>query len=62
LHRVVNVGGKFLEKVLISRINFHVYSHEFINKNQFGFTPQRNTIDAAMAVKNIVVECLAAEL
>jgi hypothetical protein len=49
---LVNIGGKVLEKVLINRINYHVYSHEFMNKNQFGFTPQRSTIDAAMAVKN----------
>jgi hypothetical protein len=57
---LVNTGGKVLEKVLINRINHHVYSHEYMNNNQYGFTPQRSTIDAAMAVKNFVVEGLVA--
>jgi hypothetical protein len=57
---LINIGGKVLEKVLINKINYHVYSHELMNNNQFGFTPQRSTIDAAMAVKNFVVESLAA--
>jgi hypothetical protein len=31
-----------------------------MNKNQYGFTPQRSTTDAAMAVKEFVEESLAA--
>ena len=31
-----------------------------MNTNQYGFTPQRNTIDAAMAVKEFVQEGLVA--
>jgi len=31
-----------------------------MNKNQYGFTPQRSTTDAAMAVKGFVEEGLAA--
>jgi hypothetical protein len=31
-----------------------------MNNNQYGFTPQRSTIDAAMAVKNFVEKGLAA--
>ena len=30
-----------------------------MNNNQFGFTPQRSTINAAMALKNFVIEGLA---
>ena len=31
-----------------------------MNNNQYGFTPQRSTIDAAMAVKEYVEEAMAA--
>jgi hypothetical protein len=31
-----------------------------MNNNQYGFTPQRGTIDAAMAVKDFVEKGLAA--
>jgi len=34
-------GGKVLEKVLINRINHHVFSHNYMHSNQFGFTPKR---------------------
>jgi hypothetical protein len=45
------MGGKILDKLLINRINYHLYRNDLLSKNQYGFTPQRNTIDAAMAVK-----------
>jgi hypothetical protein len=48
---LLNVGGKVLEKLLINRINHHVFT-----KNQFGFTPQKSTTDAAMALKDFVQE------
>ena len=51
---LVNVGGNVLEKVMINRIKHHVYTNDYINKNQYGFTPQLSTIDAAMAVKDSV--------
>jgi hypothetical protein len=57
---LVNTRGKVLEKALINRINHHRYSHKLLSNNQFGFTPQRSTIDAAMTVKNFVTEGLAA--
>jgi len=47
-----------LEKVLINTIMFS--PHDFMNRNQYGFTPQRSTLDAAMAVKDFVVESLVA--
>jgi len=31
-----------------------------MNKNQFGFTPQRSTTGAAIAVKGFIEECLSA--
>jgi len=49
-----------LEKVLINRINHHDTSHAFLNSNQYGFTPQKSTVDAAMEVKKFVMEGLAA--
>jgi len=51
---VLNVGGKVLEKVKINRINHRVYTNDYINKNQYGFTPQLTTIDAVIAVKEFV--------
>jgi hypothetical protein len=56
---LLNIGGKVLEKALINRINHHVFSHDLTNNNQYGFTPQRSTIDAAMAVKDFVEKGLA---
>jgi len=47
-----------LEKLLINRINHHVFAHDIMNKNQSGFTPQRSTTDAAMAVKEFVQQGL----
>jgi hypothetical protein len=49
-----------LQELLINRINHHVFAHDIMNKNQYGFTPQRSTTDAAMAVKGFVEEGLAA--
>ena len=49
-----------LEKMLINRISHHVFAHYIMNKNQYGFTHQRSTTDAAMAVKEFVEEDLAA--
>jgi len=49
-----------LENVLENKINNHVFSKEFMNKNQYGFTPQICTKGAAMEIKEIVKEGLAA--
>jgi hypothetical protein len=53
-----NVGGKVLEKLLIDRINHHIFSHSLANGNQYGFLPQKSTVDAAMAAKGFVRENL----
>jgi len=55
---LVNIEGKVLEKQLINRTMHFLYNNELLNQNQFGFTPQKNTTDAAMAVKNFIEEAL----
>jgi hypothetical protein len=57
---LLNLGGKVLGKVLINRINYHVFSHAFMNIHQYGFTLQKGTIEAAMEVKEFVKKGLAA--
>jgi hypothetical protein len=37
---LLNIEGKIMEKLLISRINYWAHSTNFINSNQYGFTPQ----------------------
>jgi hypothetical protein len=32
----------------------HIYRTDFLNDNQFGFTPQKSTTDVAMAVKQFI--------
>jgi hypothetical protein len=44
-----NTEGKILE-LLIKRIQHHLYKRDALNGNQFGFTPQKNMVDAAMEV------------
>jgi hypothetical protein len=38
---LIDSGGKVLEKLLINRINHHVYSREYMSDNQFGFRLQK---------------------
>jgi hypothetical protein len=47
-----------MEKILMTRINYWDYSTNFLNNNQYEFTPHRSTMDSSMAVKNIVDEDL----
>ena len=56
---LLNTGGKMLEKLLINRINHHVYSRGHMNENQFGFRLQESTIDAALVVKEFLQDSLA---
>jgi hypothetical protein len=55
---LLNVGGKLLERLMIDRILFHIYSNDLLSDNQYGFTPQIGTIDATMEVKNSIEESL----
>jgi hypothetical protein len=36
---------------MINRILCHIHSNDLFNDNQYGFTPQRGTVDAAMEVE-----------
>ena len=51
---LLNIGGEVLEKLLIDRINHHLHSNNLLNKNQYGFFPQKSTVDAALAAKEFV--------
>ena len=55
---MINTGGKLLEKLLIDRILFHIRSNSLFSGNQYGFTPQRGSVDTAMEVKNFVEESI----
>jgi hypothetical protein len=57
---LLNIGVDVLEKALINRVTYHVYSNNSMNNNQYGFTPQMSTIDAAIAVQKFVEEGLKA--
>ena len=43
---------------MLDRIMHHVHTSVGLNSNQYGFIPQRGTVDAAMAVKEIIEENL----
>ena len=45
---LLNTEGKVLEKLIIRRIMHYLYKTEFLNNNQYGFTPQKSKVDAAM--------------
>jgi hypothetical protein len=55
---LINIGGKLLEKLMIDRILFHIHSNDLFNNNQYGFTPQKGTVDAAMEAKKFIEETL----
>jgi len=55
---LINTGGKLLERLMIDRILFHIYSNDLFSDNQCGFTPQRGTVDAGIEVKNFIEESL----
>jgi ribonuclease HI len=55
---LINVVGKVIKKLLTNRIMHHVYKNELLNGDQYGFTPQRNSIDAAIVVKEYLEETL----
>lgn len=48
---LINTGGKVLEKLLIDRINHHLYTNNLLNSNQYGFILQKSMVDAALAAK-----------
>ena len=52
---LLNTEGNILEKLLIKIIMHHLYKTYSLNGSQYGFTPQKNTIDAAMEVRQFTV-------
>jgi hypothetical protein len=51
---LLNIEGKVPGKLLIKRIMHHLHKTEFLNDNQYGFTPQNSTTDAAMEVRQYI--------
>jgi hypothetical protein len=41
---LINIGGKLLERLMIYRILFHIYSNDLFNDNQYGFTPREEQL------------------
>lgn len=41
---------KILEKLIIDRVMYHLYKHNCLNDNQYGFTPNKSTECALLAV------------
>jgi len=51
---LLNMGGKILDKLPINSLNHHLHKNELLSKRQYGFTPQRSTIDATMEAKSFI--------
>jgi hypothetical protein len=51
---LLSVFSKILEKLLINRIIFYLTSKNLLNERQYGFTPQKSTIDAIFNAKNFI--------
>ena len=50
--------GKLWEKLLINRIEHFVQRNELLDCDQYGFTPHKSAIDAAVEVKDYLEEAL----
>lgn len=57
---LISTGGKMLENALINGIMHHANTNNLLNRNQYGFTPQAGTIDAAMSINDFVEASLEA--
>ena len=55
---LLNVAGKVLEKLMINRTLHSINSRSLLSTKQYGFTPQRSTVEAAMAMKHFVQQNL----
>jgi hypothetical protein len=53
-----NVAGKVLDKLMIDKILHQVHSNAGLKSNQYSFIHQRGTVEAAIAVKEIIGENL----
>ena len=55
---LIILDGKVLEKLLITRIQHHLYSHNLLNEDQYGFTSQKSTIGAVISLMEHIQEVL----
>ena len=53
---LLHVAGQVLERLMIDRIMHLMHTSVGLNCNQYDFIPQRGTVDAALAVKEIIEE------
>lgn len=51
---LLNTIGKLIEKVISTRLQFHMTSNGFLNPNQLGGIRQRSTTDAGLYLSHIV--------
>ncbi len=51
---LLSVFARILEKLLINRINYYLKSNNLLSENQYGFTPQKSTIDAIQSAVSFV--------
>lgn len=52
---LISVFGKVLEKLWINRINFSLRSSKLLSDKQFGFVPQKSTIDPIDLATNFIL-------
>jgi len=50
---LINYVGKLLEKLIIDRILFHIHSNDLFNDKNYGFIPQKGTVDAVIEVNHL---------
>jgi hypothetical protein len=55
---LINTASKVLEKVLINKIMYHMYSNNLMGNKQYEFTPQTSKVDDVMALKDFVQDGL----
>jgi len=48
------VLGKILDRLLLNRLRWYLYSHHLMSSKQFGFTPQTSTEDALHRLTSII--------
>lgn len=53
---LLNVLAKLFEKLIIIRINKHMYSNNKMNENQEGFRHQRGTAHALHSLRNFIIK------
>lgn len=58
---LLSVWGKILEKLLINRIMHYLNSKDLLSIRQFGFTPQKSTLDAIMEVSGYIEDALVSK-